>query len=243
MSTDYTGSTTADHGVTKPSLSNAVVIKMLVDLLDPLNASAIHGCSVNVLADWVEFLKQERAAMMGVDAWVSTKAYVEGMMVVDPTMKRMFRAVTTTGNLNRPPSTDAHGDYWIQCDWSTDEIKSFAAAHQEISAPTGIACTRGASVTRADLVITGNTLRQIMLVVQNVPWDNSIQIDLSGSAARFLSLYYGGSATLASSGYQYGGQVGLNPPTTGHDVFTLWAKKTTSDSSISCTVSLTIWGQ
>jgi hypothetical protein len=240
MPTDYTGNPATSHGVNLPSLANAVQIKMLVDTLDPLNASAIHGASVNVLADWIEFLRAKHAALTGVHPWDSTRTYTYGMLVTDPDNKRMYRALEIGSNLNKQPGSEA--TYWVRCDFSEDEIQSSSSKYIDAGSPSGITCTRGASVTRASMVITGNTLKQIMMEVQNVPFDNSITIDMSGSAAKLTSVFHGGNATLLSGGYQYGGNVGLNVPATGHDVFTLWAKKVAVSSETTCTVSISIWG-
>jgi hypothetical protein len=224
-----------------PSLANAVQIKVPVDAVDPVNVSSVNS-PIEVLADWVEFLKQERLAMAGVDTWVSTKAYTEGSIAVDGNSHRMYRAILTSGNTNKRPSEES--DYWVQCDWSRADIQAFSSKYTAGSGAAGITCTRGASVVTAHMVNSENTLRQIMLVIQTVPLNQSIEVDLSASDISFLSLFYGGVVSMRSGAWQFGGQVGLNPPATGHDVFVIWAKKDSSDPdpATTCTVSVMLWG-
>lgn len=240
MTTDYVGNPATSHGVTLPSLDNAVAIKHLVDLLDPLNASAIHGGSVTVLADWVEFLKREINTLYGCRLWEASRTYPAGSMAVELPSGRIFRAVSESTNV--PPSHDADGTYWEQCDLSRNEIRAFTAAYTAGSGAAGITCTRGASVVSAHMVNTENTLRQIMLVIQGIPLDNSIEVDLSDSDIKFLSLFYGGTVSPRSNAWMYAPRLGLNQPQTGHDVFTIYAAKHSSDPSSTCTASVMLWG-
>ena len=76
----------------------------------------------------------------------------------------------------------------------------------------------------------------------NIPLDNSVEVDLSGSDAKFSSVWYGGVVSPRSNAWQYAPRVGLNAPVTGKDVFTIYAAKANNDPAASCTVSVIIWG-
>lgn len=238
MPSDYTGNPSNSHGVNQPSLSNAVQLKVPVDLVDPLVASSVNS-PLEVSADWIEFLKTYAGTFKGVRLWNSTDEFPQYSVVIDSIGGRMYRSVST--NTNKRPSDNE--DIWKECDFTATEIGTIAAKQSEQSGTGKIVCTRGAFVSRSNMVQMGNdSFRFLAFEVQNMPWDNSITVDMSGSDNKFKASWYGGSATLRSGGYQYGGQVGLNPPASGYDAFTLWAKKGSGDPASTCTVSVLLWG-
>lgn len=242
MPDTYTGNPVGSHSPSPtPALDHDVQIQVGLDGVDPPNASTLNQ-PPEVLADWVAFLKVYASTFRGIRLWNSVDTFTAGNEVEDPTDHRSYRALST--NTNKAPHSNL--DIWQQCDLSPTEVVTIAAAHTEQASISSnhIACTNGALVPRSNMLkIANDSLRVLMFEVQNITWDSIVQLDMSGSTNKFSSAWYGGLVSLRSAGYTYGGQVGINAPSSGIDVFSIWAKKGAGDPGTLCDVSVLLYGK
>jgi len=238
MPSAYTPDPTATQSPSPaPSLDDA--INMILNLptdADNLNASSIAQ-AFKALGDWSTFIKKALSPYRGTRLWNSTTTYSKGMTVLNPVDDRIYRSMIDA-NTNITPI--GHEGAWAQCDYSASEISGISGAiSNETVYPT---VSGGASCTKSlKLSFGSGGFSLIFMVLQNVPYANSVNVDMSAADNKFTSTCNGGFTSMMSDGFTHGGVCGYNP-VTDPNVFSIWATQITTGAAHVCTVGVLLWG-
>ena len=238
MATNYTADPTASQAPSPaPSLAAGVLPILSVPADgDNLNASSVAQ-AFKTLADWTGFLKETIAPYRGTQLWSSTVTYSAGMTVLNPVDSRVYRSMID-GNINITPI--GHNGAWAQCDYSSSEIEGISGAlTNETVYPL---VSNGGSCTKAlQLAFANGGFSLIFMVLQNVPYANSVNVDMSSADCKFTSVCNGGFTSMMSDGFTHGGICGYNP-VTSPNVFSIWASQVTTGAAHTCNVGVLLWG-
>jgi hypothetical protein len=170
---------------------------------DLLTVSSILQ-AFKALADWSAWASTRFLQLRGIFAWISSTTYQAGNVAIDDLDQHIYRALSTNGNMQ--PSTSP--SVWERIDWSSNEVAANSGVL--VTATSGIVASKGATVSAARMLSFCNgAIRVITFSVDTAPVNNYTDIDLNGSDVGFTSIAYMGQVTLAQTGSNSVGQLGL----------------------------------
>jgi hypothetical protein len=238
MPSNYVGVPTAvETPAAAPGYGVAVTVALPIDA-EPANASSVAQ-PFKVLADWVAWARDKLGIFHGITLWDSARTFATGDVALDPSDEHLYRAKQQ--NANQQPSASAAA--WDRIDWTLAELQALtvkvATGYGEATA------SNGASPTAVTMFsYSSNSVRRIELAVGGVPASGNTIVDLSGcDQTKFATSCRSAQATILSSDFGYGGQVGLNLAVDGNpNRILIWTKKGAGDGRTSYNVGLSLLG-